>query len=167
MFTLKKYFSATLLVLYSAVVRKRIDHRRQVAPLKIYLPTVASLFLLYCAGIDRWAERQSEKNVPAIPLGLDSCNYLFARKFTGKYCMECHSADGTNPKQEKAYPNLGVANYREWMEASGAVPGVLDKAALEGPVMPPKSAKNQPTDEERKIMVEWVRRGSPNTDSGR
>ena len=98
---------------------------------------------------------------------MEGVRFRFAAEFTGKYCVDCHSATGNNPKRPKAFPNLNVDTYAGWMEAAGAVPSVLDKTALEAPVMPPSAYRHQPSDSERRVIVDWVVRGSPNTPDGR
>jgi hypothetical protein len=99
--------------------------------------------------------------------GLVDSKFRFAREFTGRYCVDCHASWGGHGLRDKAVLNLKMDPYRDWTDADGAVPGVLDKDSLEAPVMPPPSFPRQPTDAERRIMVEWVKRGSPDTDSGK
>ena len=120
-----------------------------------------------CAALEKWGDSQSSRHPPRTPLGLEGCNFRKAREFTGKYCMDCHSSRGSNPLLHKAVLNLKMDTYKDWMEAAGAVPSVLDRAALEAPIMPPSTFHSQPDDSERQFMVDWVKRGSPNTDSGR
>lgn len=127
----------------------------------------AGLSLWGCAASDRWGETAprdvSRKSIPT----LEGCRFAFAVEFTGKYCGECHTSRGGDPHRDKAVLNLKMDAYRDWLDAAGAVPSVLDKEALEAPIMPPPAYPAQPSDAERALLLEWVKRGSPNTDSGR
>lgn len=103
----------------------------------------------------------------AHPVAMADCRFDSARVILGKYCADCHSAHGSHGANSKALRMLSVENYADWMKASKAVPGRVDKDSLEGRVMPPPKFPNQPSDAERKTLAAWVRRGSPNTKTGR
>ncbi len=98
---------------------------------------------------------------------LEGCRYQAARTLVSRYCADCHTPAGTHRAQAKATRILRVDTYEQWMAASKAIPGRVDLDSLEGKPMPPGKYPNQPTVEERKLLADWVRRGSPNTEDGR
>lgn len=98
---------------------------------------------------------------------LQDCQYTFAKNFTSQYCSDCHTTTGTFKHKDKALQNITMDTYHDWMQASRTVPRVLDKHNLESKIMPPAKYPYQPTDSEREVMIEWLNRGSPNTDSGK
>ncbi len=101
-------------------------------------------------------------------MALADCNFRYAREFTGKYCAECHTEQGTHKLKKKAIENMAMDTYMNWIEGSKSVPGRIDRYHLdnENKPMPPKQASLHPTDNEIKIIVDWVKRGSPNTVDG-
>ncbi|HKP95544.1 MAG TPA: hypothetical protein VJ385_07295 [Fibrobacteria bacterium] len=105
--------------------------------------------------------------LPRASPALEDCRYAAARAMVERYCADCHGALGRNPSRERAHRILGIDTYADWMAASRAVPGRVDKDSLEGRIMPPPSFPRQPSDAERRMLVEWVKRGSPNTPDGR
>ncbi|MDB5104215.1 MAG: hypothetical protein JWP91_1904 [Fibrobacteres bacterium] len=122
-------------------------------------------------GCVRRAPRAPEAalNRPPSPEGiaLAGCRYEPARIIVSRYCADCHSPRGSDPDRDRASRILNVDTYAEWMGAARAVPGRVDLDSLEASPMPPRSHSRQPTKEERKVLAEWVRRGSPNTPEGR
>jgi cytochrome c5 len=90
-----------------------------------------------------------------------------ARAFVARYCAECHTEHGTNPRKKKALPQQRLDTYEQWRSHASVLRGVLDKWNPDGKTMPPKGARATPTDEERKAMLDWLARGSPNTVDGR
>ncbi len=98
----------------------------------------------------------------------DDCKFDSARIFVQNYCAACHSIKGSTSKSgEKARRAITMDTYAGWMEGSKGIPGRIDRDHLTDDIMPPSKFPAQPTDAERKTVVEWVRRGSPNTESGR
>ena len=98
---------------------------------------------------------------------LEGCLYVEARAFAGKYCSDCHSSRGSNDLRGRASRILSVDSYGEWIGSAGAIPGRLDLDSLELGPMPPPEYPVQPTQAERRMIVDWVKRGSPNTPDGR
>jgi uncharacterized membrane protein len=112
------------------------------------------------------ADSASTDSVSALPLALQGCRYAAARALVEKYCANCHSSHGTSRSQERAYRSFSVDTYAEWLAASREVPGRVDKDSLEGKIMPPPWSTMQPTLAERKLLIAWVKRGSPDTPGG-
>ncbi len=98
---------------------------------------------------------------------LAGCRYDTARAIVETYCADCHSAHGKSRAQARAHRDFSVDTYAEWIAASRAVPGRVDKDSLEDKIMPPPRFPAQPTDTQRKLLVDWVKRGSPNTPQGK
>jgi hypothetical protein len=73
---------------------------------------------------------------------------------------------GTHAKQQVAYPAFRVDTYEQWATGGTIIPAVLDKWNPDGTVMPPPEAPGFPPDDQRMLILDWVRRGSPNTASG-
>ncbi len=92
--------------------------------------------------------------------------YERGRTFVQTYCTPCHWAGGRHAKQAVAYPAFQVDTYEQWMTGGTIVPAVLDKWNPDGTVMPPPEAPADPPDDERRAILDWVRRGSPNTPDG-
>jgi uncharacterized membrane protein len=93
--------------------------------------------------------------------------YTPAQTFVERYCAGCHTRDGKHSKHEAAYPELHLDTYQDWKGHQPVIRGVIDKWHLDGKIMPPPSARAQPTDAERRMIVAWLARGSPNTKDGK
>ena len=89
-----------------------------------------------------------------------------ARKFVQKYCSGCHGKDGQDPKQKVAYPAFHVDTYEDWAASRTILLAVLDKWNPDGDVMPPPDAI-EPPDGDRRTLLDWIRRDSPNTTDGK
>jgi uncharacterized membrane protein len=83
------------------------------------------------------------------------------------YCAGCHSKDGANQQHDRAYQVLSLDRYEDWHSQTTVIAAVLDKAHPDGRVMPPPDAPAQPTDAERSLLLDWTRRGAPDTPDGR
>jgi len=92
--------------------------------------------------------------------------YAPGRRFGQVYCAPCHAKDGRDPKQAVAYPAFHVDTYEDWASSQTILLAVLDKWNPDGDVMPPPDAI-EPSDEERRLILDWIRRGSPNAMDGR
>jgi len=90
-----------------------------------------------------------------------------ARRFVEKWCADCHTASGTSPKHDLAYPELHLDTYDDWRLHQPGIRSVIDKWHLEGKIMPPPTVKAQPSDDDRRAMLAWIARGSPNTVDGK
>jgi hypothetical protein len=92
--------------------------------------------------------------------------YDAGRVFGQTYCSPCHWKGGTHAKQPVAYVAFQVDTYEQWATGGTIIPAVLDKWMPDGTVMPPPEAPAFPPDDERMAILDWVRRGSPNTANG-
>ncbi len=92
--------------------------------------------------------------------------YEEGRVFVQTYCSPCHWIGGKHAKQPVAYPAFQVDTYDQWATGGTIIPAVLDKWHPDGTVMPPPEAPSFPPDDQRMLILDWVRRGSPNTPSG-
>jgi uncharacterized membrane protein len=97
---------------------------------------------------------------------LTGTRYEIGRRFASKYCVECHAKDGRDPKQKVAYPAFHADTYDDWVSSRTILLAVVDKWNPDGDVMPPPDAL-EPPDEERRLILDWIRRGSPNTSDGK
>jgi len=100
------------------------------------------------------------------PKAMKGCHYPAASAFVEKYCAGCHTSTGTQAQKKRAYAVLQLDTYDEWKEQTKVITAVLDKWHLDGKIMPPPKASAQPTDAERKAILDWLARGSPNTAAG-
>jgi hypothetical protein len=92
--------------------------------------------------------------------------YEPGRSFGQTYCSPCHWKGGQHPRQPAAYPAFQVDTYEQWASVPQIVPTVLDKWHPDGVVMPPPEALVFPADDERMLILDWARRGSPNAPNG-
>jgi len=82
------------------------------------------------------------------------------------YCAGCHSQGGQNPQHDRAYQVLTLDRYQDWQSQTTVIAAVLDKQHPDGNVMPPPDAPAEPTDAERALLLDWTRRGAPDTPDG-
>jgi hypothetical protein len=101
-----------------------------------------------------------------IELAMKGTLYEAGRDFGRTYCSPCHWMGGTHAKQPVAYVAFQIDTYEEWATGGTIVPAVLDKWNPDGAVMPPPEAPAFPPDDLRMLILDWVRRGSPNTPTG-
>lgn len=101
------------------------------------------------------------------PKSMQGCKYPAASAFVERYCSECHTATGGHALKKRAYAVLQLDTYDQWKSGTKVITAVLDKWHLDGRIMPPPKASAQPTDAERKAILDWLARGSPNTATGR
>ncbi len=154
-----------------------------------YCAAISGLFIVslslsfnHCSSAKTASETPAASPPPGVPASVNSteghgpkfiqtfedCKFDSARVFVQNYCAACHSQKGTTANfADKARRAMTMDTYAEWMQGSRAVPGRIVREHLMDDIMPPPKFPAQPTDEERKTVAEWVRRGSPNTESGR
>lgn len=101
------------------------------------------------------------------PKSMQGCKYPAASAFVEKYCSGCHTSTGGDALKKRAYAVLQLDTYDDWKAGTKVITAVLDKWHLDGKIMPPPKATAQPTDAERKAILDWLGRGSPNTPSGK
>ncbi len=98
--------------------------------------------------------------------------YAPAKRLVGRYCSDCHARNGNHENHANAWGHsLRLDGYEEWVEAGNRLLVRLDAAvaAVQDPpvdVMPQAAFPLQPTQAERDTLLEWIRRGSPNTLTG-
>ena len=98
---------------------------------------------------------------------LKDIRYEPGRKFAQTYCTPCHTENGTHPEQPKGYEVFQVDTYEQWRTNRTILLAVIDKWHLDGHLMPPEAAlAKDPADADRKQVIEWLQRGSPNTPEG-
>jgi uncharacterized membrane protein len=93
--------------------------------------------------------------------------YAAAETAIVTYCAGCHSREGSFPDHDRAYQVLQLDGYEDWHSQTTVIAAVLDKWHPDGNVMPPANAPSQPTDAERAMLLDWTRRGAPDTPDGR
>jgi len=93
-----------------------------------------------------------------------------AENFVRKYCSDCHAPGGRHPQSVQAMLYLMLDTYDQWHKREEKIKGRIDTAAdpLSINVMPPDTLplEKKPTVEERRRMMEWIDRFSPNTPDG-
>lgn len=98
---------------------------------------------------------------------LAGARYAPARAFVARYCAECHTERGAHAKKKRALPQQRLDTYEQWRSHASVLRGVIDKWHPDGKTMPLKGATAMPRDDERRLMLDWLARGSPNTEDGR
>jgi mono/diheme cytochrome c family protein len=98
--------------------------------------------------------------------------YEPARRLVSRSCADCHTKGGHNETQGDAWGHaIRLDTYQEWVDGRGELLERLDPAiaAANDPpldVMPQAAFRFQLTDAERDTLLRWIRRDSPNTESG-
>lgn len=110
---------------------------------------------------------------PIIVVGcLTDCLYEPARRLASRYCADCHAAGGNHETHKDAWGHaIQLDTWKQWSDGERHLKERLDPAvaAAEDPpldAMPLLAFPLQPTQAERDTLLEWVKRGSPNTASG-
>jgi hypothetical protein len=97
--------------------------------------------------------------------------YDTASRLVNRFCADCHTEGGYDSEQWDGWAAVQFDSYAQWKKFDAKI--LLrrldpDSAiALDLSVMPPGGFPHQPTSEERALLLDWVRRGSPNTADGR
>ena len=87
------------------------------------------------------------------------------RRFAERYCASCHTQAGAHRLRPRAHGIFAIDRISEWRGSQRILLAVLDKWHLDGKVMPPPQADAQPSDDERRAILDWIRRGSPDSPS--
>lgn len=103
----------------------------------------------------------------AAPSSMRGTLFPAAVHFVDTYCSACHSREGKDRKHARGYAILQLDSYDDWKASAKVIVAVTDKWHLRGKIMPPPTAKAQPSDAERHEILAWIGRGSPNTADGR
>jgi cytochrome c5 len=104
---------------------------------------------------------------PPAAQALSGARYLPGQRFVERHCASCHADHGRDRLRARAHRVFAVDRYAQWQSGGRILLAVLDKWHLDGKVMPPPQAAEQPSDDERRQILDWIRRGSPNTPDGR
>lgn len=98
--------------------------------------------------------------------------YEPAKRLVGRYCSDCHSKNGNHETHGDAWGHaIRLDTHEEWVDGKSHLLERLDSAlaAEQDPpvdVMPLAAFPYQPTRAERDTLLDWIRRGSPNTPTG-
>ena len=98
--------------------------------------------------------------------------YEPAKRLVSLYCADCHARAGNDPSHDDAWGHaIRLDTYAEWAKGSKHLLERLDPAvaaAQDPPVdpMPLTGFRYQPSQAERDTLLDWLKRGSPNTPSG-
>jgi uncharacterized membrane protein len=97
---------------------------------------------------------------------LEGTEYLPARRIAQTYCGPCHSKGGDDPLPDRAYKGFKLDTYDQMKSRLFLMLNALTIHGTHAD-MPPPTAKLQPTDAERHLLLDWVERNCPNTPDGR
>jgi mono/diheme cytochrome c family protein len=98
--------------------------------------------------------------------------YEPARRLVSRSCADCHAKDGNNETHGDAWGHaIRLDAYAEWVDGRRVLLERLDPAtalAQDPPVdtMPSAGFLYPLTLSERDTLLQWIKRGSPNTESG-
>jgi hypothetical protein len=134
------------------------------APLYRIACSLFGMTMSACAASGPSSNSTSDPSIPE--LAMKGTLYEPGRTFVQTYCSPCHWKGGKHAKQPVAYPAFQVDTYAQWATGGTIIPAVLDKWNPDGTVMPPPEAPADPPDDQRMLILDWVRRGSPNTPTG-
>jgi hypothetical protein len=90
--------------------------------------------------------------------------YPASETFMRTYCADCHTPAGRHIKQPQATQRLILDNYATWHRQQASIAAWIDTLALLK--MPPDDYDRQPSDAERRRMLQWIDSLSPNTRNG-
>ena len=97
---------------------------------------------------------------------LQGTEFKQGKILVGRFCADCHTAAGKNSDQARAWNILPLDTYGQWIKYAGLIRGRLAENHPGGNVMPPPKFPMQPTAAERKVLLDWIDRNSPNTSDG-
>ena len=118
-----------------------------------------------CGGAGGLGAGAADAEEPAA-LGVYT-RYAAADAIIVKVCAGCHARGGAHPDQPRAHLVLPLDGYDDWRRGATVIAAVIDDAHPDGNPMPPAYAPAQPSDAERRLLLDWTRRGSPDTPDGR
>jgi cytochrome c5 len=84
-----------------------------------------------------------------------------ADQFAARYCAACHSEAGQDRSRPRAHRIFDLDAAGKWQGSRRILLAVLDKWHLDGKIMPPPRAHPQPSDDERRAIIDWIARGAP------
>lgn len=109
------------------------------------------VFFTLCCAPALWSAAQDEKPLAKVQDGAASGFMKSIRPILMTYCFECHSETkrrgGLN--LAKFDSEAGVLEHHDLWDQVGE--------RVRGQEMPPKKAKQQPSDDERKLILAWVK----------
>lgn len=103
---------------------------------------------------------------------LRDCAYEPARRLVSRSCADCHAEGGNDASHSDAWGHaIRLDTYAQWTKGSAHLLERLDpaEAARQDPPvdpMPPEGFPYPLSQSERDTLLEWLKRGSPNTASG-
>jgi uncharacterized membrane protein len=107
---------------------------------------------------------------PTPPGSMRGLVYDTARTLVNRYCADCHTEGGYNSGQWDGWAAVQFDTYAQWKNFDAAIlirrMNPDSALALDVGVMPPGTFPHQPSPEERSVLMEWLKRGSPNTAGG-
>ncbi len=117
-----------------------------------------------------------DEDLTPLPIVTEGCltdvAYEPARRLVGVYCADCHAQGGHNATHKDAWGHaIQLDTRQEWLDGKKHLlirlqPAVATDEDPPVDVMPQLSFPFQPTQAERDTLIEWIKRGSPNTVSG-
>lgn len=99
-------------------------------------------------------------------LALQGTEYLHAQTLVGRYCADCHTANGRHADQPRAWSLLPLDTYAQWRRHQDLIAGRLAPDHPGGALMPPAQFPAQPSAAERGLLLDWIARNSPNSADG-
>jgi len=103
---------------------------------------------------------------------VDGVLYDSAYRIINRYCADCHTRNGRNPLRPNTWEHvLRLDTYEDWKRADSLLKLRLnrDSIAMHDHLeeMPPFDFPDRLDEEDRRILTDWLNRGSPNTANGR
>jgi uncharacterized membrane protein len=92
--------------------------------------------------------------------------YASAQALLQTYCAPCHTRLGGNSAQHDAHKELQLDTYDQVRARRYLIETALTVHGARAD-MPPRYAPRQPTASERALLIDWLRRGAPNTPDGK
>jgi len=134
----------------------------------VRLGAVLAVAVSACGAADSALEgsgADGASNTPGVDPPMKGTLYEPGRHFGQTYCSPCHWKGGQDPQQPRAVVAFRVDTYEDWATSPTILLAILDKWNPDGNVMPPPDAI-EPPDDQRRLILAWVRRGLPNTIDG-
>ncbi len=114
--------------------------------------------------LDRVQAYLATWNDPTPDPQLFDFRYAEAENFVRTYCADCHTPAGRHLKQPKATQRLILDSYATWHRQQTSIAIWIDTLALVK--MPPEDYERQPSDAQRRRMLQWIDSLSPNNKNG-
>ncbi len=99
-------------------------------------------------------------------VALQGAEFSQGKSLVGRFCADCHTETGKNSDQARTWSILPLDTFDQWLKYQALIYGRLAENHPGGNPMPPPKFSRQPTPSERKILLSWIERNSPNTPDG-